>query len=218
MPQQLGMCADSSFGAVFVGDPQAAAAVKQQQVVLKRALGNTQQGSGIFPAGMPSPAPTAAAPSAACSQHSTLSGAAAAAVLPSPRLDAARAAAATAASSSSQLVQACAHTAAASSRGGSRGSSQKLQPLSQKLAARIVETCVDQVFAAKAAPNMPDGSFKPVLSLQQAADFEAAGEAANLDRRLERGLVSVHHVSYMLSMMHVRMAAWRTAGHVAAAR
>jgi hypothetical protein len=173
-----------------LGDLQAAAAVKQQQVVLKRALGNTQQGSGIFPAGMPSPAPAAAAASSAAStQHTTLPGAAA--VSPGTRFEAARAAATTA-SSSSQLAQACAHTgAAASSRGGSRGSSQKLQPLGQKLAARIVETCVDQVFAAKAAPNMPDGSFNPVLSLQQAADFEAAGEAADLDRRLERGLVSV---------------------------
>lgn len=61
--------------------------------------------------------------------------------------------------------------------------------MEQKLAHRLVEACVDQVFAAKAQPNMPDGSFNPGLSLQQAADFEAARELADLDRRLERGLV-----------------------------
>jgi hypothetical protein len=48
---------------------------------------------------------------------------------------------------------------------------------------------VDQVFAAKAEPNMADGSFNPVLSLQQATHYEATREAADLDRRLERGLV-----------------------------
>jgi hypothetical protein len=48
---------------------------------------------------------------------------------------------------------------------------------------------VDQVFAAKAQPNMAGGSFNPALSLQQAAQYEAAREAADLDRRLERGLV-----------------------------
>jgi hypothetical protein len=65
-----------------------------------------------------------------------------------------------------------------------------LQPLDQKLAHKLVESCVDEVFAARAQPNMPDGSFNRGLSLQQAAEYEAAREAADLERRMERGLVS----------------------------
>lgn len=49
---------------------------------------------------------------------------------------------------------------------------------------------MDDAFAARAAPNMSDGSFNPRLSLQQSTDFEAQREAAGLQRRLERGLVS----------------------------
>jgi hypothetical protein len=170
---------------------QAAVAVKQQQVVLKRALGNTQQGSGVFPAGMPVPSHSSPAPS----QHTTL-----ASTSSSQGHGAASSSCQQAASSSSKPVHAHAQTGAtakssSSSRTSTRGS-QRLQPQDQKLAHRIVEACVDQVFAAKAEANMADGSFNPVLSLQQATDYEAAREAADLERRLERGLVSSTEFTY----------------------
>lgn len=145
------------------------------------------------------PSPSSASP--VSSQHTTLTGAAAASAAATAGVTTAAAAAAsssypTACSSrgSPKLPRQHAQPGSGSStspntRTGSR-SSQKLQPLDQKLAHRIVEACVDQVFAAKAEPNMADGSFNPALSLQQATDYEAATEAADLDRRLERGLVS----------------------------
>jgi hypothetical protein len=92
-------------------------------------------------------------------------------------------------------------TAAAAAGHGSTGSSAASSavrpaasvaaPAGKKLSHRLVEACVDGVFAARAAPNMRDGTFNPGLSLQQAADFEAARDASDLERRLERGLVSL---------------------------
>jgi hypothetical protein len=177
---------------------QAAVAVKQQQAVLKRALGNTQQGIGIFPAGIP--APGCGCSSTGLSQQSagspctqlqpSLSSA------PHPGSPGSPSHATGMQRSSSSPGNSCCAMQPAQARSSSRGTtsgsrgSQRLQPLDQKLAHRLVESCVDEVFAARAQPNMPDGSFNPALSLQQAAEYEAAREAADLERRLERGLVS----------------------------
>lgn len=173
---------------------QAAAAVKQQQAVIKHALGNTQQGSAIFPAGVPTLCPTSSARQDALSHASTATAAGSyhcqqaaptSSMLHAPALPAA--AHSPTSRGNGRIAQA--HSPSnSSSRGGSR-SSQKQPAADQKLAHRIVEACVDQVFAAKAQPNMAGGSFNFALSLQQAAQYEAAREAADLDRRLERGLV-----------------------------
>lgn len=212
-------------------------AVRQQQTVIRKALGNTQGGVGIFPAGVP--AHTGGPAACDCGPATT-----AAAGAPAQRLPPAQAVRGTQhlGGSSSGRKLACSQqpsagcvnttraaaaiiTAAAtagngdgittsttnSSRGSSRGSSsQKLQQLvEQKLAARIVEACVDQKFAARATPNMPDGrSFNPGLSLQQSTDYEAVVEAADLERRLERGLVSDADV-------HVLSVCWAGADGVA---
>lgn len=170
---------------------QAVAAVKQQQAVLKRALGNTQQGMGIFPAGIHAPSGcclpglTQQTVSSTQQQHSPER-------LGSPS----HTAGVQRSSSSTSPGHSCCPAQQAQTRSSSRGTasgsrgSQRLQPLDQKLAHKLVESCVDEVFAARAQPNMPDGSFNRGLSLQQAAEYEAAREAADLERRMERGLVS----------------------------
>jgi len=167
--------------------------------VLKHAVGNTQQGTGIFPAGVPHPSSSTggAAAAAAAVGQLPVTAPMTAGVDPRSRHNS------TSVVSSPLAGSYCLdqHHAGSQSSSGDRagvGSSSKgtsrngqlLQPLEQKLAHRNVEARVDQVFAAKAAGNMPDGSFNPGLSLQQSTDYEAAREAADLDRRLERGLVS----------------------------
>lgn len=59
-----------------------------------------------------------------------------------------------------------------------------------KLASLVVAS-VDDEYNARADPNMPDGSFNPGLTLQQSAGFEAVRQARELERRINRGLVSL---------------------------
>lgn len=59
-----------------------------------------------------------------------------------------------------------------------------------KLASLVVAS-VDDEFNARADPNMPDGSFNPGLTLQQSAGFESVRQARELERRIDRGLVSM---------------------------
>lgn len=154
--------------------------------MLRRALGNTQQGGSIFPA----TALNGSSSSTGTSSNNRNTSSGPVDVQPS-RTAAAKAAAVAAGClqpvASSTDKKGCAR-AASSSKHDSRGCSR--QHGDKKLAHRIVETCVHDVFAGKAEANMQDGSFNPGLSLQQSADYEAVREVADLERRLERGMVS----------------------------
>ncbi|WIA18124.1 hypothetical protein OEZ85_009602 [Tetradesmus obliquus] len=65
-------------------------------------------------------------------------------------------------------------------------------PAAGKLAAAVVAS-VDDWYAARADANMPDGSFNPILTLQQSAEYEAVQQAAGLEGRISRGLMLVLH-------------------------
>lgn len=177
---------------------QASKAAKQQQVFLKHALGNTLQGGCIFPAGVPQPATHSAATAG--------SGTAAAGCLagwpPSKQQYVSGGDCYRCCSPGQQArlldtkVVPLQHLSQSSTQQRQRQNQPQQQPRQGpaaahvKPASQLVEACVDDVFAARAAANMPDGAFNQGLSLHQSADYEALRAAADLERRLDRGLVS----------------------------
>jgi hypothetical protein len=53
----------------------------------------------------------------------------------------------------------------------------------------------------KPAPNMPDGSFNPALSLRQAAGYTAVREAGAMDARVSKAQVLMQHGSMFSSTL-----------------
>eukprot|EP00879_Flechtneria_rotunda_P010431 GHRR01010907.1.p1 GENE.GHRR01010907.1~~GHRR01010907.1.p1 ORF type:complete len:359 (+),score=175.27 GHRR01010907.1:313-1389(+) len=66
------------------------------------------------------------------------------------------------------------------------------QQSSRKLASLVV-AAVDDAYAARAEPNMPDGTFNPGLSLQQAAGFTNTRAAGELEKRVDKSLMLALH-------------------------